>query len=217
MHLPGEPKGERAKSRLLALQLIELAIAAGWKPRECIEFAREAHEFVMSTLPDAAIGLVAGSIELGKDVGRPRERGAQQQPGRPEWGPDSETRRNALQSLADQNRTLREAAKILGISHSLVVVTARRLKVSFHGRRGRKLHPTASKNTEAPAKPANVTRAGALPNGAALKKLPVDRSADCRVKRRCPSCNQIFEPAKVSDYICDDCGCSNYVEHRGSA
>jgi hypothetical protein len=211
------PKGERAETRLLGLHLIELAIAAGWKPRECIEFARDAHEFVMSTLPEASTGLIVGSSELGKEIGRPREKEPQQQPGRPDWGPDSETRRNALQSLADQNRTLREAAKILGISHSLVVVTARRLKVSFHGRRGRKLHPAASKNIEAPAKPKNGTAAGALLNGAALKKSPVDQPGERSMKRRCPSCNQVFEAAKVTDYICDDCESSNYAGRRGSA
>jgi hypothetical protein len=51
MCLQGEQRGECAESHVLALQLIELAIAAGWKPRECIEFAREAYKFVMSTLP----------------------------------------------------------------------------------------------------------------------------------------------------------------------
>jgi hypothetical protein len=211
MDLHGRPKSERTETRLLGLHLIELAIAAGWKPRECIEFARDAYEFVMSTLPEAATGRVAGSSELGKEIGQPSEKGLQQQPGRPEWGPDSETRRNALQSLADQNRSLREAAKILNISPSLVAVTARRLKVSFHGHRGRKLRPTASKDIEAPARPANGAAADVVPNGATLKRLPADGPADCRMKRRCPACNQIFEPANLSDYICDDCESSDHA------
>jgi hypothetical protein len=216
MYVQGEQKGECAESRLLALQLLELAIGAGWKPRECIEFAREAHKFVMSTPPEAATVLVAGSSELGKEIGRPNEKRSVR-PDVPKWGTDTETRRVALQSLADQDRTMRESAEILGISSALVSTVAARLKVHFHGRRGRRLRPAASKNIEAPAKVVNGTATHALSNGVALKELPVDRPVDSRMKRRCPSCNQIFEPAKVSDYICDDCGSNNYVGRRGSA
>jgi hypothetical protein len=77
MHPYGDPRGERTENGLLALKLIELAVAAGWKPRECIGFAREAHKFVMSTLPEPATGLVACSSEPGKEIGRPSH---------PEWG-----------------------------------------------------------------------------------------------------------------------------------
>jgi hypothetical protein len=210
MHPHGEPKGERAESRLLALQLIELAIAAGWKSRECIEFAREAHEFVMSTLPESASGRVAGSSEpRGRIDGSSKK--ISERSDTPKWVPDTEARRIALQRLADQNRTMRESAEILGISPALVSTVAARLKIRFHGRRGRKLHPTASKNSGAPTKRGNGTAAGVLRNGAVLKRLPVDRPADYRMKRRCPSCNRVFEPTQINHYICDDCESCNFA------
>jgi hypothetical protein len=206
MYLHGEPKGERAKNRLLALQLIELAIAAGWRPRECIEFAREALEFVLSTLPGAATGRVARSSELGEEIGQPSEKRSER-PDIPEWGPDTETRRKALQVLADRNLMMREAAEILGVSHSVVATTAYKLKIRFHGRRGKRRPPTAT--PKATSKLTNGTPARSAINGTAVAKLlvPVDRG----LRRRCPSCNQIFEPAEVSQHLCDDCESSNYA------
>jgi hypothetical protein len=207
MHPHGEPtKGERAESPFLALQLIELAIAAGWKPRECIEFAREAHKFVMSTLPEAAAGHIARSSELGGEIGRPSEK----RPASadiPKWGPDIGTKRNALQALADHNLMMREAAEILGVSRSIVASTAHKLKIRFHGRRGKRRPPTAT--PKATSKLTNGTPARPAKNGAAVAKLlvPVDRG----LRRRCPSCNQIFEPAEVSQYLCDDCESGNHA------
>jgi hypothetical protein len=125
---------------------------------------------------------------------------------RPKWGPDIQTKRKTLQALADRNLMMREAAEILGVSHSVVASTAFKLKIRFHGRRGQRRPPTAtpkatSKLTNSPARLAI--------NDAAVAKLvmPVDRG----LRRRCPSCNQVFEPAEVSHYLCDDC------EGRGHA
>jgi hypothetical protein len=199
MHLHGDPRGERAENGLLALKLIELAVAAGWKPRECIGFAREAHRFIVSTLPEPATGLVACSSKPRKETGRPSH---------PEWGPDSETRRNALQALADKNLTLREAAKILGIGPSLACTTASRLKVSFHGRRSRKLQP-AARNINAAAKPKKRTAMNAPGNGEAAAKLLTGPAASPRMQRRCLSCKRIYEPAEISHPFCNDCEYGN--------
>jgi hypothetical protein len=195
MHSLWGTRGGRTENGFLALKLIELAVAAGWKPRECIGFAREAHKFVMSTLPEPATGLVARSSEPVKEIGRPSH---------PEWGPDQETRRNALQVLADQNRTLCEAAAILGIKPSLAFTTASKLKVRFHGRRGRKLQ-RAARNINAAAKPKNRTAISALVNGEAV----AHPAPSPRIRRRCLSCNRIFEPAEVSHPFCNDCEYGN--------
>jgi hypothetical protein len=207
MHPHGEPtKGERAESPFLALQLIELAVAAGWKPRECIEFAREAHKFVMSTLPEVAAGRIARSSELGEETGQPSGK-RPASPDIPEWGPDIETKRKALHALADQNLMMREAAEILGVSQSVVASMAHKLKIRFHGRRGKRRPPTAT--PKATSKLTNGTPVRPAINGAAVAKLlvPVDRG----LRRRCPSCNQIFEPAEVSQYLCDNCESGNHA------
>jgi hypothetical protein len=206
MDLHEQPKGERAKTRLLTLQLIELAIAAGWKPRECIAFAREAYKFVMSTLPEAADQQLAGGSKNGERIAGEDAAEQMAQPGtptneRPKWGPDTATRRHALQALADQNLMMRDAAAILGVSQSVVASTAFKLKISFHGRRDKRRSPTAT--PKAGSKLRSGTPARPAINGAAVAKLPVP--VDRGLKRRCPSCNQIFEPAEVSHYLCDDC------------
>jgi hypothetical protein len=206
MYLQGEQRGECAESHVLALQLIELAIGAGWKPRECIEFAREAHEFVMSTLRRADQQLAAGrpgAVEDAKETARSAPTTTE----RPKWGPDIATRRKALQALADQNLMMREAAEILGISQSVVASTAFKLKIRFHGRRGKRRPPTATPKVT--SKLTNGTPAHPSTNGAAVARLLVP--ADRGLRRRCPSCNQVFEPAEVSQYLCDDC------EGRGHA
>jgi hypothetical protein len=170
MHAHQRPH-RRINTDPLALQLIELAVSAGWKPRECIEFAREAHKFVTSTV--SAVGAhqtVAPAKDIAIDLGQSGKSIPDAAPTlhRPEWGPDAETRRNALQALADQNRTMHEAAEILGISSSLVFLTASRLKVRFNGHRGRRLRPTASKDIEAPAKLKKRTAMSAPVNGKAV-------------------------------------------------
>src|SRR5262245_11352959 len=107
---------ERVKTDPLALQLIELAVSAGWKPRDCIEFAREALKFVTSTTSEVgAHQAVAPAKDIAVDLGQPGKSTPDFASGlhRPEWGPDPETRRKALQALADQNRTMHEAAEIL--------------------------------------------------------------------------------------------------------
>jgi hypothetical protein len=190
---------ECVETDALALWLLELAIAAGWKPRECMEFAREAHKFIISTLPGPATGRVARASEPGKEIGRPSH---------PGWGPDPETRRNALQTLADKNLTLREAAEILGISPGLAFATASRLNVRFHGRRGRKLQP-AARNINAAVKPKKRTAMHAPVNGEAVAKSPMGPAASPRMQRRCLSCNRIFEPAKISHPFCNHCEYGN--------
>jgi hypothetical protein len=225
MYLHGQPKDEGAETGLLALHLIELAIAAGWKPRECIEFVRDAHKFRMSTLPEAATKRKVPG-ELTKEISEPRssegptgEERVPHLPNCPEWGPDRETRRNALQLLADQNRTMHEAAEILGVSQGAVASAAFKLKISFHGRHRRSSRPAAPKDPESRTKPTNGSPADALVNGAAVAKRLVDGAVDCRMNRRCPSCNQIFEPAEVTHYLCDDCENSSYaaLSQRASA
>jgi hypothetical protein len=102
---------------------------------------------------------------------------------------------------------MREAAEILGVSQSVVASTAFKLKIRFHGRRGKRRPPTAT--PKATSKLTNGTPARPAIHGAPVAKLlvPVDRG----LRRRCPSCNQIFEPAEVSQYLCDDCENSNYA------
>jgi hypothetical protein len=248
----GRAEGGRGMNDLLAVRLLELAIRAGWQPGDCVKFAREAHEFVMSTLPEVALQQIgAGTRELAERIPRDeatnvpagqhhevspdhhangskpfrkepssaRPKGSigvtgeksPPQPSRPEWGPAPDTRRNALQALADQNRTMQEAAEILGISWSLVSVTATRLKISFHGRRNRKPRPAPLKNIKAVAKPAKRTPVHTPVNGEAVAKLLVGQAFGRPMQRRCPSCNQIFEPTQVNHYLCDSCESSSYV------
>jgi hypothetical protein len=197
--------GEYVETDPLALQLIKLAVNAGWKPRDCIEFAREAHKFVMSTLRRADQQLAAGrpgAVEDAKETARSAPTTTE----RPKWGPDIATKRKALQALADQNLMMREAAEILGVSHSVVATTAYKLKIRFHGRRGKRRPPMAT--PKATSKITNTPARLAI-NDAAVAKLlmPVDRG----LRRRCPSCNQVFEPAELSQYLCDDCESSNYA------
>jgi hypothetical protein len=207
--LPEGQSGER-RSDLLALRLLELGIGAGWKPRDCIEFAPQAYKLVTSTLPGAATQQLVAAAREPVEIGQPgRTKGSidgKRRPHRPssrEWGPDLESRRNALQALADQNRTMHEAAKILGVSRSLVASMAGSLKISFHGVRN--AHRAAPKKAATPAKLTNGVPTPGLITGAAVWKLVADRSVDRRMKRRCPACNQIFEPTGVSQYLCDDC------------
>src|SRR5262245_18662573 len=128
---------ERAKTDPLALQLIELAVRAGWKPRECIEFAREAHKLVTSTASDIE---AHQTVSLIKDFAAdPRQSGKSMADSAPvphdlKWGPDAGTRRKALQALANQNLTMKESAQLLGISMSLLASAAHRLKIRFRGR-----------------------------------------------------------------------------------
>jgi hypothetical protein len=206
MQLHGEQKSEPANTRPLALRLIELAIAAGWKPRECIAFALEAHEFVMSTLRRADQQLAAGTPGAAEDA-KETARSATATTERPKWGPDTATRRKVLQALADQNLMMREAAEILGVSHGVVATTAYKLKIRFHGRRGKRRPPTAT--PKATSKPTNGTPARPSTNGAAVARLLVP--ADRGLRRRCPSCNQVFEPAELSQYLCGDCESSSYA------
>jgi hypothetical protein len=131
MHAHQRPY-ERAKTDPLALQLIELAVSAGWTPRECIEFAREAHKLVTSTA--SAVGVhqtVAPAKDSAVDLSQPCKSVPDAAPALhpPKWGPDPGTRRKALQALADKNLTLRQAAEILGVSMSLVGSTAHRLNI----------------------------------------------------------------------------------------
>src|SRR5262245_41056389 len=87
----------------LALKLIELAVNAGWKPRDCIEFAQEAHKFVTSTVSAAgAHHTVAAAKDIAVDLGQLGKSTPDSAPGlhRPEWSPDPETRRKTLRALA---------------------------------------------------------------------------------------------------------------------
>jgi hypothetical protein len=122
-------------------------------------------------------------------------------PAKLEWGSDREIRRKALQTLADQNRTMAEAAETLGVSLGAVAYTAYKLKISFHGPRG------GSKSGRPP-----VRRIKSLPkfaaahlNGKAVANLQGNQDVDKHVQRRCPSCNRVFEPMEISHYLCDDC------------
>jgi hypothetical protein len=187
----------------LALKLIELAVNAGWKPRDCIEFAQEAHKFVTSTVSAAgALQTVACAKDIAVDLSEPGKSMPDSALAlhRLEWGPHPETRRNALQALADQNRTMREAAEILGIKPSLAFYAARRLKVSFHGPRGRKLQP-AARDLNGAAKPKKRTAMHAPVNGEPV----ADLAGSPRIQRRCLSCNRIFEPAEIRHSFCNAC------------
>jgi hypothetical protein len=201
---PAGGRGER-RNDALALRLLELAVGAGWKPRECIEFAREAYKFL--TLTRAVHQTVAVAEDIAADetvrsdklvsTSAPSPHPANC----PEWSSDFEIRRRALQTLADRNLMMKDAAELLGISLATVAYTAHKLKIRFHGRRdSRKFHP-APGNTKAVAR--NGSPPPAQINGLAIPKLlaPLDKG----VRRRCPSCNQIFEPAEVSHHLCDDC------------
>jgi hypothetical protein len=191
--------GEYVETDPLALQLIKLAVNAGWKPRDCIEFAREAHNFVTSTVSEVvAHQTVAPAKDIAVDkvarLGKSMPASASALD-RPEWGRDFEIRRRALQTLADRKLTLKEAAEILGVSLGTVVYTAHKLKVRFHGRRG------PARETKAAAQ--NGCAASMQINGLAKPKLlaPLNKG----VKRRCPTCNQIFQPTEDSHVLCDDC------------
>lgn len=215
MHLHGRPQGGRARTDLLALHLVELAVAAGWEAGDCMEFARAAYKFIMSTRPEAATQqLVAAARELA-EIRQPRgskdRTGRKSLPHRPscrEWGFDPEAQRNALQTLADQNRTMRDAAEILGVSYGRVATSAAKLKISFHGRRGRRARPAAPTKTKPAAK---LTKGTPTINSTAVATLVAGQPPDRRVKRRCPSCNGIFEPTEVNHYLCDDCEDSRYA------
>jgi hypothetical protein len=203
MHRHGSRR-ERAKSDPVALRLVELAVAAGWKPRECIEFAREAYKFLTLTRAVHQTVAVAEDIAVDETVrsGKlvPTSAPSPHPANCPEWGSDFEIRRRALQTLADRKLMMKEAAEILGVSLATVAYTAHKLKIRFHGRRGPAkgtIKATAQNDSVAPAQV----------NGLAIPKLlaPLDKG----VRRRCPSCNQIFEPAEISHHLCDDCegGC----------
>jgi hypothetical protein len=207
MHANGYQGCQCVETDPLALQLIELAVSAGWKPRECIEFAREALKFVTSSV--SAVGVhqtVAPAKDIAGDLGQPGKSTPDSAPvlPRPKWGSDSETRRKALQVLADRNLTLREAAEILGISPGLAFATASRLNVRFHGYRSRKLQP-AARSINAAATPKRRRAMNAPVNGKAV----ADPAASPRMQRRCLSCNRIFEPAEISQPFCNDCEYGN--------
>jgi hypothetical protein len=250
MYLHERPKGERVKTDLLALHLIEIAIGAGWKSGVCVKFAREAYEFLMSTLPQvgpssssrvdmksrskllppkirpsrayrlASAATVPATTQMepspsGRSPRLPAQsaggKGLPPQPTRPGWDLSPETQRNALQELADQNRSMREAAEILGVSRSLVAQMATKLKIRFHGRVGRRARPVATKNIKAAPKPTKRRPKRAPVNGEAIAKLLIGQAVSPRMQRRCPSCNQIFEPAEVSHYLCDSCDNGSYA------
>jgi hypothetical protein len=196
------PRADEGRSNSLALRLLELAIKAGWKPHECIEFAREAHKLITSTLPEAVAGFAARGPEPERKVATNGANDtappAPATTERPAWGPDPETRRKALQALADKNLMMSEAAEILGVTQSVVASAAHKLKVRFHGRRGRGLRRQSTANLR------NGTPT-LRTNGAAAARLLDPAIVDCRLKRRCPSCNQIFEPTGISHYVCEDC------------
>jgi hypothetical protein len=127
MHANGPQGCECVETDPLALHLIKLAANAGWKPDECIEFAREAYKFVTSTLSEVA---VHQTVVVAKNTARP------------EWSSDLETRRKALQELADRNLMMKEAARILGVSlsswlcqnHSAGRSSARLIRTEFRSR-----------------------------------------------------------------------------------
>jgi hypothetical protein len=207
MDISGRPKEQRAVSDLLALRLIELAIGAGWKPRDCIEFAREAYKFLSSTQPQGATQQLLETHEPPRIDQPPISEDSRP----PQWGPDLEARRHALQTLANQNRTMYEAAKILGISKGLVASTARRMNISFHGLR--RLHSSAPAETNATAELANGIATTGLVPAAAMDKAVTKQPGEQCMKRRCPACNQIFETTEISDYFCGDCGNASPLAH----
>lgn len=198
-------RGER-HSEYLVFRLLELAIGAGWAPRDCIEFAREAYKLVAPTLPETTTHQVVAAREPSR-IDQP---GVSEDSPHLEWGQDLESRRNALQTLANQNRTMYEAARVLGISKGLVASTARRLNISFHGIR--RLHAAVPMRTGATSEFVNGAKASALVSAATMgeeaSKQPV-----ALMKRRCPACNQIFETTEIGDYLCDDCGSGSHIAH----
>jgi hypothetical protein len=48
-------------------------------------------------------------------------------------------------------------------------------------------------------------------NGEAVAELLIGQAASPRMRRRCPACNQIFEPTGVNHFLCDSCEEGNYV------
>jgi hypothetical protein len=194
MDIDGRPKAEGSDP--LAFRLLELAVKAGWKPRDCVQFARAAHDFILSAGRQPMEQTGNGSLP--------------KPPAKLEWGSDREIRRRALQTLADQNRTMAEAAEALGVSLGTVAYTAYKLKISFHGPRGR------SKSGRAPVRriksvPKFASAAAPHFNGKAVESLADKRDVGQHVQRRCPSCNRIFEPMEISHHLCDDCESSNYA------
>jgi hypothetical protein len=224
MEIDGRSKA--TESDPIAYRLLELAIKAGWKPVDCLQFARAAHEFVLSTLPDKvhqkrvaseSFELVptTRSAEASRDQAkRPSARrkpavqtgdeSLAQRRAKLEWSSNLEIRRRALQTLADQNRTMAEAAETLGVSHSTVASTAFKLKISFHGRRGsQRPRRTAVRSIGGAPKLAKPIHTRV--NGKAVASSAGSRSVDQHMQRRCPSCNRIFKPEEISHYLCDDC------------
>src|SRR5262245_6551953 len=161
---------ERAKTDPLALQLIELAVSAGWAPRECIEFAREAHKLVTSTA--SVVGThqpVAPAKNIAVDLGQPGKSTPDSalRLHRPEWGPDPETRLKTLHAAAALKLRSKEAANILGVTTSTVTSAAHKLKIRFHRRRGRKPQRAAG-DINGAAKPKKRTAMHVSVNGKAV-------------------------------------------------
>jgi hypothetical protein len=194
-----EQRRERAKADPLALRLIEVGIGAGWNSHDCLQFAREAYEFLRSTVPEVAIRNAGdGSAKL-----VPRSKPSSRPVKGPEWSHDLEIRRRALQTLADRNLMMKEAAEVLGISVATVASTAHRLRIRFHGRRGsRKSHPAQGTIR-------NSFPTSAPTNGLGIPKLLA--TVDAGVKRRCPGCNQIFRPTELHHVLCDGCENRQYA------
>ena len=189
---------EAIKPDPLALRLLEVAVTAGWKPHECLEFAREAYRFLTSTRPEVA---VAQSVRPAADPSAKPTPHLKPSSGRvscPEWNGDLEVRRKALQTLADRNLMMKEAAELLGVSLATVASTAHRLEIRFHGRRGRGRSRPAQGKIKATAE--NEFLAPAL-------LAPVDAG----LKRRCPACNKVFRPTELHHVLCDDCENKQYA------
>lgn len=192
MDVDGRPRAEGSEP--LAFRLLELAIKAGWNPTDCVWFAQAARDFILS------VG--------GRSTAQTGNESLPQPPAKLEWGRDPEIRRRTLQTLASQNRTMRQAAEALGVSQGTVVSAAYKLKISFHGPR------SGQKSGRPPVRriknsPKFASAAAAHFNGKAVAKLARNPDAPQHVQRRCLSCNRIFEPMEISHYLCDDCESGN--------
>jgi hypothetical protein len=102
------------------------------------------------------------------------------------------------------------AAKAIGVSYGTVVSAAHKLKIRFHGPRApsKSGRPPVRRIKSAPkfASPTHVRF-----SGKAIAKLAGDPDANPHMRRRCPSCNRIFEPMEINHYLCD------YCEHASAA
>jgi hypothetical protein len=101
---------------------------------------------------------------------------------------------------------MKEAAEILGVNLSMVAYTAHKLKIRFHGGRP----GPAPGRIKAAAQ--NGSSAPAQSDGLAIPKMlaPLDKG----LKRRCPACNQVFQPTEVNHVLCDDCEYGNSASAR---